>query len=540
MSVLSLQINASSDDSMRWESTGYNGTSFATYVGYNDAAGEYCSAAYRFTGAEILAGKVIDQITLKPYAFDIRSGKCIVDIGFVDQDDPTAPTNSATFDALAASLTSVKASNYVFPQFAATGRQTINAPANLTTSLQSVVSRPGFSGNLILMILYKTASTDHRGITTQNQSPNDRGFILDIEYASPSDGTSTCILNNLPHDNNDIVISNDPLTNDPLNHYRIAWWLAVPGLTGGSKWIDLVNNEDLTIVGENPATIWQTSTGGELQAGRYGWLNLNGSTYTTRSNFNTKHLGECSISCWVKSANINAARYAVSLPNTTAGNVGFDIWLGNLTLSSYLLTTVGGLSLCQVSYDYTNQNNGWCHLVAAYDGRQHRLYANGVLISSTTNSGPLNTAANEITVGRFSSATGSSVTGSIDSVSIWSRGLTNADVAALYEQERTSATGLLRHPTSVATITLAQNYTFQTDQGIFDSIGYDSNRIISRKINPTKGTSITSGYSTNFKFTRKINLETNNITITGKNINFRIRRNGSKGAMKYLMLFGGK
>jgi hypothetical protein len=32
----------------------------------------------------------------------------------------------------------------------------------------------------------------------------------------------------------------DPIAKHPLNVGRVAWWLGLPGLTGGPKWFDLM------------------------------------------------------------------------------------------------------------------------------------------------------------------------------------------------------------------------------------------------------------------------------------------------------------
>lgn len=84
-------------------------------------------------------------------------------------------------------------------------------------------------------------------------------------------------------------------------------------------------------------------------------------------------------------------------------------------------------------------NGEWVHVIATYDpagsAPQQRLYLNGVLAASTTNTNPIvynQTAAGDLYLGDATPSSGVSFNGALDDVRIYNHGMGDADVAELY------------------------------------------------------------------------------------------------------------
>ncbi|MNC93844.1 hypothetical protein D3C83_105630 [compost metagenome] len=75
----------------------------------------------------------------------------------------------------------------------------------------------------------------------------------------------------------------------------------------------------------------------------------------------------------------------------------------------------------------------WYHAAATYDGATMRLYLNGVLVASMSKTGSVAASASvPVTIGR--SPEGSAFTqmsGALDDLRIYNRGLSAAEIAAL-------------------------------------------------------------------------------------------------------------
>jgi hypothetical protein len=78
-------------------------------------------------------------------------------------------------------------------------------------------------------------------------------------------------------------------------------------------------------------------------------------------------------------------------------------------------------------------NNGeWHHVAASYDGQRVVIFVDGELEDGLSASGTLGLTTEPMWIGNNSSARGESLSGAIDDIRVYNRGLTTEEVIALY------------------------------------------------------------------------------------------------------------
>lgn len=142
-----------------------------------------------------------------------------------------------------------------------------------------------------------------------------------------------------------------------------------------------------------------------------------------------------SMSCWVYPTNP-----AASYPNFD----GFMGFRNDFNADFYLLQ----LSSTQVEARFRNSAgtnfdvvqtglvlNTWQHFALTYDGSTLRVYLNGVLGGSTPANGNITNSAVEFVMGKLDfSATDFFLNGGLDEVGLWSKALSAAEVACIYNR----------------------------------------------------------------------------------------------------------
>jgi hypothetical protein len=83
--------------------------------------------------------------------------------------------------------------------------------------------------------------------------------------------------------------------------------------------------------------------------------------------------------------------------------------------------------------DMTQFLNTWVHVATVYDGKEHKLYVNGDLDASVGKSGAITVNDENLAIGWVDN--NRYFDGLIDEVSIWSRGLTEEELAGLLSVE---------------------------------------------------------------------------------------------------------
>lgn len=81
---------------------------------------------------------------------------------------------------------------------------------------------------------------------------------------------------------------------------------------------------------------------------------------------------------------------------------------------------------------YTQDAQAWVHKVVVWTGSQYDIYINGTKCGTHEKTDVINTSSSGLFLGGQSTSTGSELDGEIDDFAIWSRALSDTEVAALY------------------------------------------------------------------------------------------------------------
>jgi len=207
--------------------------------------------------------------------------------------------------------------------------------------------------------------------------------------------------------------------------------LSYPG--SGTAW------NDLSGLG-NSGSLVNSPT---YSANNNGYFTFNGSNQYANIGSSTS-LGSLTtaltISSWVTISSFPSAGGLNSIYNTgQSGSTKTQTFFRlDQSIASVSVGTYNGSTNFQTSYAYSNLSlNTWYNLVAGYTGTAWVLYVNGILVSSTTTTGPVS-AGSVITVGveNNSGTLQRYWNGNISSVSVYSRSLSAAEIAQNFNAYR--------------------------------------------------------------------------------------------------------
>lgn len=228
---------------------------------------------------------------------------------------------------------------------------------------------------------------------------------------------------------------------NPLNRNRIGWWVTVPGLDGGSKLYDLIGNYPGTLNNVQ----WSPST----QPGSTSALNFNQSnSYVGVTSLNWTGLAAASMSLWLNVTNFDTngtfANDVIGITNNTFLHYSTPFVLQTIdsrfsaprSLQFIISTSTTGTGTLNVGSTITLNIGQWYHVVCVYDGTAARLYVNGKLHDSANVTGTL-TSNGVFNIGSDWSGSGQNYAGYINDASLWTRGLSAAEVEELYNDSLT-------------------------------------------------------------------------------------------------------
>ncbi|UZT96572.1 glycosyl hydrolase family 18 protein [Chryseobacterium fluminis] len=159
------------------------------------------------------------------------------------------------------------------------------------------------------------------------------------------------------------------------------------------------------------------SLDGSTESGTAGNLNLSGSALSFEG--------------WIKPSSFKSASpYISSLMGTEVGDSNSALLrLGDANIANNKLQFV--LSINNVQQKLTAATaltaNTWYHVAATYDGSTMKIYINGVLDASKSQTGPVNSSG-AFNVG-YSYSTSRNFNGKIDEVRIWKKALTQTEIS---------------------------------------------------------------------------------------------------------------
>lgn len=141
--------------------------------------------------------------------------------------------------------------------------------------------------------------------------------------------------------------------------------------------------------------------------------------------------GQITIAAWVRVDNVSSYHCIVGHGTTSSAvqNTYLYAWNGDWLGGSH--------SSGNDEYANSNVNSGdigsWVHVAAVYNGSQWRLFRNGQYVThNDTSQGAQNVSSSRWSIGSPSSQDSRFFDGMLDEVRIYSRGLSDADILALY------------------------------------------------------------------------------------------------------------
>lgn len=225
----------------------------------------------------------------------------------------------------------------------------------------------------------------------------------------------------------------------PLNRGRKHWWLALPNLSGGRRWFDMVGGAHATLTNmTTSASGWRTPT----RRGGFGQLLLDGT-----DDYLTATGGVTSLPVTVTACFNAATTSSVILFNQGSTN-GYRValWGGAIRFS---LGSVG---------DYlsalTFSANAWYFVAVAVTGAGGTAtaylapLAGGPVLSESAAIGTPAATPATILLGAYDTSPSFVYGGALDSVSVYNRALPATEVSALLDQERRGYPGVLARPSS--------------------------------------------------------------------------------------------
>jgi PKD repeat protein len=168
--------------------------------------------------------------------------------------------------------------------------------------------------------------------------------------------------------------------------------------------------------------------------GRFGnALSLSGNGWVTVKDAASLHLSTMTLEAWV-SPSVSLGNWAdVLMKETSGGSVYY------LTASSQWGVPIGGFNIGgekMVQGSSMLAANVWTHLATTYDGATMKLYVNGALVASRSQTGTVASSTGPLRIGG-DSIWGEYFTGLIDEVRVYNRALSQAEI----QSDMTTAIG---------------------------------------------------------------------------------------------------
>lgn len=218
--------------------------------------------------------------------------------------------------------------------------------------------------------------------------------------------------------------------NHPLIRGITSWWMVIPGLAGGNKFYDLMNNNPGILQATHGNNLWYTST----RANSYGSINFlgNGDFVETNYTFPTTNF---SYMLWIKSSVTGPTCRPFGNADATNGLSGSCIiWGFTDSNNLYVVNRHGSNDGSEdITISVSNLTIGWHHIAVTFNSTTGLIsvYYDGVLKQTTsTNSGVI-TNAFTAKIGKDSGDSG--FIGQVDDVRIYNRPLSSTEIFSIYQ-----------------------------------------------------------------------------------------------------------
>jgi hypothetical protein len=222
-----------------------------------------------------------------------------------------------------------------------------------------------------------------------------------------------------------------------LNRDLVAWWLCLPGATGGSRWVDIANPVGLSLTGTltnmDPASDWIKSAG---RPGGWAALDFDGSNDTVALGTapTLDILGDITVCCWIKTTLSSTYKEIIDCAvNGTFRGWAFGMGPTTGCLGWWQLGQGGG---DWVAGTVTYNNGQWRHIAAVHQASAVSFYVDGKFdVSASSPLQRIAGAANKTIGGNVLSATRYH-SGQIDSLKVYKRGLTAREIELEISQSK--------------------------------------------------------------------------------------------------------
>lgn len=240
----------------------------------------------------------------------------------------------------------------------------------------------------------------------------------------------------------DQIWSSDPaVRSHPLNRGKVAWWLALPGRDGGRQLYDLIGSNHGTLTNMTTAASgWRGTT----RPGGWGHILFDGTDDYVNLGSNP---------AW----SFGAGDFTLAASFLSTDPAGFHVLIGKDDPASrqwifaQSALTPGKLSfVSEVNSAYSTTGGtsivagAWYRALFTRRGTACSLYINGVL-DGTQNDPSIYSGTSETDIGRRAyPGYEQPWSGAIDDIAAWTRGFSDAEARADYDQSRLGYPGVLR------------------------------------------------------------------------------------------------
>lgn len=213
-----------------------------------------------------------------------------------------------------------------------------------------------------------------------------------------------------------------------LNRGLQGWWIVLPNMRGGLKWIDIARRNDGTLTNMDPATDWDPSS----HPGGFGSLDFDGTDdEIVRSTFSELDgVSQFSAVAWVRQVS-GTDRQSLFSIYTGAGAAEDTVFLArkaNLSTDLEVFIPDTAFKSRTVSSFFSSE---WLHLAITFNSGTLSIYKNGVAQSHSGDTLPstTNSPAGDLHIGNY---VNNFWEGLISKARTYNRALTASEVQDLY------------------------------------------------------------------------------------------------------------
>lgn len=229
------------------------------------------------------------------------------------------------------------------------------------------------------------------------------------------------------------IYNSQPINwNHPLNRNLISWWYPIPNKFGFGS-----TNSIMDLCFNNKANIVVVTVGGGTSWGytsylKKGFFFLNDTIYINcGNNILPKITNKITCSAWVR--NLSSGQGTFYLANTQITGAGYDFGLYNTAGNKCAFFIKNESSTVVNGGSTTSMTVGeWIHTVGVYDGSNIYVYVNGKLEDTDPQTGNINNAGYNTTIGGGWS--NNLFFGQISDVRIYNRALSDVEIYNLYKE----------------------------------------------------------------------------------------------------------